>query len=354
MTAASGIELARSYYRDVVGPLLDRRSGLRYAAARLGGGSDVLGLDDEMSRDHDWGLRLNVLVPADQVAAVGAYLEASLPPMYDGRPTRFATSWGAGEQTQVEVSSTRDFAVSRLGLDPRDGLDPQAWLGLTGQSILEVTAGEVFHDGAGELSAVREALGWYPDDVWRYVLAADWSRLAEELPLAGRAGQRGDDTGSRVVMGRLVRTALHLGFLLARRWPPYAKWLGTAFGPLDVVGSTADPLEQAMSGASWRVREDGLVDAVEALLAAQRGLGFRSPRRATQAFWDRPFRTVRPDVAGLLLDDVTDPAVRGLPAGVGAVEQWADSVAVLGPADRRLALARTSLGGTGQLRSTDA
>ena len=342
---ASGIELARSYFRDVVGPLLDRRSGLRYAAARLGGGSDVLGLDDAMSRDHDWGLRLNVLVPTEEVGAVGAYLEESLPASYAGMPTRFGTTWGAGVRSQVQVDSMRDFAVSRLGLDPRDGLDPEAWLGLTGQSVLEVTAGEVFHDGAGELTAVREALRWYPQDVWRYVLAADWSRLAEELPLAGRAGQRGDDTGSRVVMGRLVRTAMHLRFLLSRRWPPYAKWLGTAYARLDVADGTGPALARAMSAATWPDREEGLVEALDALLATQRSLGLPTPERATEPFWDRPFRTVSPDVARLLLDDVTDPAVRALPEGIGAVEQWADSVAVLGPAHRRLAMARTVLGG---------
>ena len=97
--------------------------------------------------------------------------------------------------------------------------------------------------------------------------------------------------------------------------------------------------------ATWPDREEGLVEALDGLLATQRSLGLPTPERATEPFWDRPFRTVSPDVARLLLDDVSDPAVRALPEGVGAVEQWADSVAVLGPAHRRLSMARTVLGG---------
>jgi hypothetical protein len=50
-----GGELAREFHADLVGPLLARAMpGLRYAAGRLGSGSDVLGFDDAMSRDHDW------------------------------------------------------------------------------------------------------------------------------------------------------------------------------------------------------------------------------------------------------------------------------------------------------------
>ncbi|MDN5766626.1 MAG: hypothetical protein L0H96_04740 [Humibacillus sp.] len=50
----------------MVSPIvLDRWPRMPHAAARLGSGSDVLGLDDATSRDHDWGLRLNLLVPSE-------------------------------------------------------------------------------------------------------------------------------------------------------------------------------------------------------------------------------------------------------------------------------------------------
>jgi hypothetical protein len=343
MTSA-GIALARAYHRDVVGPILTTRwPDLPYAAARLGSGSDVLGYDDEMSQDHDWGLRLNVLVPDALVTEVRDHLDRELPASYQGWPTRFATTWLSGEQVQVQVDATGDFAVSRLGVDPRDGLDPVTWLSLTGQGILEVIAGEVFHDSAGDLRAVRESLRWYPDDVWRYVLAADWARLGEEMPLAGRAGQLGDENGSRVVMARLVRAAMHLGFLLERRWPPYSKWLGTAYDALPVAAPTRAALATALGAPTWQDRESGLVAALDALLGTQRGLGLPSHEAATEPFWDRPFRTVNAGTSALLLRGVTDPAVARLPAGVGSVEQWADSVAVLGPPLRRLAAARAAL-----------
>ena len=38
--------------------------------------------------------------------------------------------------------------------------------------LLELTAGAVFHDGLDYLAPIRSRLAWYPDAVWRAIMAA--------------------------------------------------------------------------------------------------------------------------------------------------------------------------------------
>ncbi|MCK9931888.1 DUF4037 domain-containing protein [Frankia sp. Mgl5] len=48
-----------------------------------------------------------------------------------------------------------------------------------------------------DLLTVRRVLAWYPDDVWRCVLAAGWLRVSQEEPFVGRTGGCGDDRSGR-------------------------------------------------------------------------------------------------------------------------------------------------------------
>ncbi len=224
---------------------------------------------------------------------------------------------------------------SRTGVAVRDPLPPGDWLTLTGQAVLEVTAGPVFVDTDGALTAARAALQWYPDDVWTYVIAADWARLAQELPLVGRAAERGDDLGSRVNAARLVEVAMHLAHLIDRRWPPYAKWLGTSLTRLPRSHVVTAPLTRALISTGWRSRQDALVDAVRTLNHLQAGAGLPTVADPVEAFWDRAYRGIRAEVITALEASITDPAVHSLPRGVGSVEQWSHNVDVLTNPTRR-------------------
>jgi hypothetical protein len=178
-----GAELARRFFADVVEPLLSAAvPGLRYAAARLGSGSDVLGLDDGMSRDHDWGCRLTLLVDEDardQVPRISQILEDRLPEQFGELPVRFPVTWDSSVSHKVEVATVADFAASRLGVDPTRDLvclafalsrrwAPYAkWRGTVFRSLpiaarlpslLEATTAPRWRDRENALAAACEAL----------------------------------------------------------------------------------------------------------------------------------------------------------------------------------------------------
>lgn len=329
-----GAALTRDYATEVVGPILDEVvPGMPIGLARLGSGSDVLGYDDATSRDHDWGLRLTVLVPEGEIERIDDLLEERIPETWRGHPTRFPVTWDRRDHHRAEVVSTLGFARFRTGLDLSREPTPLGWLSLTGQSVLELTAGPVFRDDDGSLARLRERLAWYPRDVWLHALASGWMKLGQELPFVGRTAGRGDELGSRALVARLALDAMRVGFLLERRWAPYSKWLGTSFVRLPHVGRLTAPLRRALAGASGTAREGALVEALDGLARFQGEIGLPTFEPATEPFFRRGLRGVRgfPEV---LREEIEDPAIRDLPL-IGTADQWTDSTDLTKNPERR-------------------
>lgn len=326
----TGIELSRAFHQDIVRPILLRHwPELRYSAGRLGQGSDVLGLDDAMSTDHDWGLRLTILLPVELCQAARQALDADLPESFRGFPVRFAYSGSSSAVHHVDVMSPAGFACARLGFDPSDAPTTLDWLSVTGQAALEVTAGPLFEDGLAEMTHIRRALSWYPDDIWRYVVACDWARIDQELPLMSRAGDRGDELGSRVIAARLVDIAMHLAFMLRRAWAPYSKWRGTLFHRLDGVEFLSAHLVAALEAPNWEIRQREVGRALDELIGMQSSELGAPVLRATESFWDRPYVQIESSIIPGLMSQLSDPGVTALPMGVGSIEQRTDNVDIL-------------------------
>ncbi len=65
-----GLQLSQAFYWEAVRPILDAHfPNLPHAAALLGYGSDVIGLDTPVSRDHGWGPRLILFLAPDDFPA---------------------------------------------------------------------------------------------------------------------------------------------------------------------------------------------------------------------------------------------------------------------------------------------
>lgn len=300
MTFISGIALSRRFYTEAVAPVVAGP----HTAALVGPGSEVLGFDTGRSTDHDWTARVFLFLPEAR--------EVRVPATFGGHPVKLV------------VATLDGWTGGFLGFDPRHP-EPRDWLATPTQVFAEFTGGAVFHDDLG-LEPLRRRVAWYLDDVWRYVLAGQWRRIGQEEAFVGRCGEVGDELGSAVVAARLVRDLMRLCLLMARRYPPYGKWLGSAFARLPAAATLSPHLTGALAATAWPERERHLAAAYEHVAGLHNALGLTAwvnPR--TRPYFDRPFRVVD---AGRFVEPLlagtswTDP--------IGAIDQFVDSTDALG------------------------
>jgi Domain of unknown function (DUF4037) len=332
-----GIELARRYYEEAVRPLLDQHGpGLRHSGALIGPGSDVLGFDSARSTDHNWGPRCQVfLAPydAELAAGVSAMLARELPENFLGWPVKFpdVSADGSPVRHWVSVAELGSWLTGQLGFDPRHGLTVTDWLATPTQLFAAAAGGAVFHDGLAPagLDAARAAIAWYPGDVWRYVLACQWQRIGQEEAFAGRCAESGDDLGSAIIAARLARDAIRLALLMRKIYPPYSKWLGTAFARLPGVDVLRGELSAAVKAATWPERERGLCGAYEELVRWHNELALTEPIDPLVSwFYDRPYRVIGGErIATALRNSIGDDVIPRLPL-TGATDQFIDSTDV--------------------------
>lgn len=341
-----GLELSEVFYHEAVHPILERRyPGLRHAAARLDYGSDVLGFDTPQSRDHGWGPKVTLfLQEADDGAlreSLYETLSQELPVSVRGYPTNYDQPF-SGEAGLVPVErgpvrpwiamvTVPGFIQDYLGLDATQPLGVVDWLSLPPQHLRTVAAGKVFHDGWGELSRVREILRWYPHDLWLYLLANQWRRIDQEEAFMARCGDVGDELGSRLVAARLVIELMKLCFLMARQYPPYYKWFGTAFSKLACASELKPVFQQVLDSRDWHTREGHLSRAYRLVMEAHNTLGLTPAiEPEISSFFNRPYQV--PHAARFveaLHVTIQSPQVQALPRDVGGVAQFVDSTDIL-------------------------
>jgi hypothetical protein len=322
----SAIDLNRSFYEDVVAPIL---APWPHSAALIGMGSQVLGYDTERSTDHGWGLRVTIWAAEPDVAPAQAAVDRGLPESYQGWPVAFGwDDWPV--RHYVDVSSPRDWMRGHLAFDPREECTPLDWLALPQQLLLEVVRGAVYHDALGDLTGVREQLAYFPDEVWRWMLACQWQRIGQEEPFVGRTSEVGDETGSRVLTARLARMVMQLWFLYEREYWPYTKWFGHAFAQLPGADELQRHLDAALDASDHAARERALVNAYELVAQRHNEAGLTDPvDPAARQFYNRPFQVIGAERFGAAcLATVTDEQLRAQPP-VGSIDQITDSTDIL-------------------------
>ena len=361
-----GLSLSSAFFHELVAPIIEQGfPDLRYSAALIGSGSEVLGYDTELSTDHHWGPRVKIFIsPSDHSrhsSAIRDLLSHRLPYQFAGYSTHFGQpKHGEGDSgTQipqsiesgpvnhrVDILTIAGYLHDTIGISADEPFSAADWLSMPQQKLLSLTAGDMFRDDL-DLTALRTRLAWYPHDVWLYLLACGWSRIGQDEHLAPRAAMLGDELGAALIAGRLVRSIMQLCYLMARRYAPYAKWFGSAFAELPCAGELIPVLRRVQVAQDDLDRQSALCEAYKNLNRLHNALGLTEAiQPALLPFHNRGFqvsaawRYVEALTSRIDDDQLRAAATR---SPIGSIDQFSDNTDLREATHLRASIARLYL-----------
>lgn len=234
-----GLDLAREFYEAHIDSLERAIPDIvnQGAFGLVGEGSECFGLDDEASRDHDFGAAFCFWLPDEILAVNRERVEkalARLPDKFLGFPARMNPD---ARLNRVGPLGVKAFYQSLTGLDHA----PQSWrewLFIPEERLACAVNGQVFADNAGDFSSFRDKLlAYYPEDVRLKKIAARVMNMAQSgqynLP---RSLKRGDEAAAFLALAEFARAALSFVFLLNKRYAPYYKLAPRLASSLPILG----------------------------------------------------------------------------------------------------------------------
>ena len=252
----------------------------RVAAGLVGHGSECFGFDDELSRDHDFGIGFCLWLTDKDYEKYGFRMSRAY--------TKLVRAHGGGVDVNggmfvgKGVHSVKEFYFYYLG----EGLPTTdfQWMSIDDEYLAEATNGRVFCDTYGLFSDIRSKLLSRPDDV-------RLKKLATALLGAAQSGQynlprclaRNERVAALQALSRFVDCAMSAAYLICNKYKPYYKWAhrGLYNLPLfDKLPKMLDelaflpveqtpPLVESVCGLlRQQLRDSGLSDRTEDFLEA--------------------------------------------------------------------------------------
>ena len=267
-----GLELSRAYYEQFGRPMLEGQFPEllpNIAVGLFGSGSECFGYDDDVSRDHDFEPGFMLLLPGeDVVSRREAFLleraYARLPGEFMGLRRGLMQPVGGPRRG---VLRTSEFFTEKVGAS--DGLlTVGQWLSTPEYALAEAVNGEVFFDGLGEVTAIRQRLSGWPEDIRR-------KKLAGGLLLMAQAGQynyprclaHGEKGAAQLAVIDFTRHCMGAVFLLNGVYQPYYKWAFRALRGLPRLSLLAELMEYLLTTDNDGDMAAAKADVIEGMAA---------------------------------------------------------------------------------------
>lgn len=272
-----GLELCEGFFNECAKPVIDKYfPNLQYSAGLIGYGSDVLGYDDEVSRDHMWGPRFYMFLGEKDINKKDEIFKKfaeSLPYEYMGYSVNFTEPDpnDCGVQHPQFINSGKvnplifiqtfdEFLIDEIGTADLDNITLLDWLAFSEHRLLSLVSGKLFVDKLNIKNQI-DRIRFYPDAVKLYLIASQWQIISSEQAFVKRCGEVGDEIGSQIICARIAERLMRLCFLYKDAYAPYSKWFGTAFNKLDNNEDIKIKINAALKANDLTKRENNLVEA---------------------------------------------------------------------------------------------
>jgi hypothetical protein len=255
-----GLEIAQNFFSDWGKNFLEKSFPelvTRVAIGRING-SDVIGADDEISKDHNWGPQFTIFLSAEDYAKHGKQLSEAMNAEAPN-PWKGYRLDGAEDQSVI-VESIPDWIKTWLGFSEKPSRNKDWELIVKAridggihegrESLLYfLRHGAIWYDGSGEMSGWRKALHYYPEKIWCIRLAEELFRVWQhgEYNFVQRVAKRNDLLAKDICIGEFVNGVMRTLLLLNRDYTPYWKWLAHEFRKLEAAQTYAPMLEELVS-----------------------------------------------------------------------------------------------------------
>lgn len=216
----------------------------RIAVGLAGHGSECFGFDDDISKDHDFDIGFCMWLTRQDEEKIGYKLTRAYDALVKkNRKTQSCRKSVSGANSQG-VQIIEDFYRQYTGCDgaPESWQD---WLYTESFFYAEATNGEVFADGLGEFSRIRNIILYgMPEDVRLKKISARALRMAQTGQYNySRCLLHGEEGAALFALNEFVKNTCEMIFLLNRKHCPYYKWIFKSMRGLEKLSEMSDPLE---------------------------------------------------------------------------------------------------------------
>lgn len=263
-----GLEDCRIFYETYGAPMIHEKFPgyeQRIAVGLVGEGSDCFGYDDEISKDHDYGIGFCMWLLPEDYEKIARPLQEEYERLIEKYGTHGSADLFISQRRGVFI--IQEFYENLLGMklswkenhnqnvggdagwnsDQNLSLDDKDrnWEWLPEEKLAAVTNGEVFRDGAGCFTAVRKMfLSYYSEAVWKRRLAVklhEFSQYAQSN--YSRIMARKDYVTAGICIAEGMKSAMEICYLLNKTYAPYYKWMRKGMERLDRLNSVGTLLD---------------------------------------------------------------------------------------------------------------